>query len=152
KMKLTNFQDLANKKFENEFAQWVLPEVLDSFTKRLFKVGNQQYLFQYELSVWHREKQNYSSAYLVFVESIITYVCEKEEKDWKIKSNREDAKINILKNSFGLKEVYLKANKPRKNIAHNLDKRVNQVEKDIRELKLMQKEFLKITSNVIKNE
>lgn len=153
KIKLTNFQTLANQKFENEFAQWVLPEVLNSFTTRLFKAGNQQYLFQYELSLWHKEKQNYSAAYLVFVESIITYVCEKEDKEWMSLSNRENAKINITNNNvFGLRQIYSKANEPRKNIAHSLNRRVNQIDKDIKQLDALQKKFLSITKKVTNHE
>ncbi len=149
RVKLTNFQKLANSKLDNEFAQWVLPEILNSFVKRLNKAGNQQYLFQYELSVWHKEKQNYASAYLVFVESIITYVCEKTENQWGLKDNREKAKIAIIKeNVFNLRSIYSKANEPRKNIAHNLNKRVNQVETDIKNLDKLQKEFLKLTLKI----
>src|SRR5699024_4406144 len=78
------------------FAQWVIPQVLETFTKRLFKAGTTQHLFQYELSVWHREKQNYSSAYIVFVESIITYICEKAKVKWNDINNRKAAKNYIL--------------------------------------------------------
>lgn len=147
KIKLTNFQDLSTQKFENEFAQWVLPDVLDSFVKRLHKAGNRQHMFQYELSLWHREKQNYSSAYIVFVESILTYVCEKEGKDWMRLDDREEAKVMVTKDAYGLQKLYKSANQPRKNIAHNLNKRVNQVEKDIDNLHILQKQFYKIISN-----
>ncbi|MCO5232093.1 MAG: TIGR02221 family CRISPR-associated protein [Chitinophagales bacterium] len=145
KQKLTNFKDLANQNFENEFARWVVPEVLNSFTQRLFKAGNEQYRFQYELSVWHREKQNYASAYIVFTEAVITYVCEKEKLEWNKKENRNDAKLMISqKDVYGLRKLYETANKARNNIAHNLNKRVNQLERDILNLEILQKEFIKL--------
>lgn len=145
KTKLVNFQKLSNLHFENEFAQWVVPEVLQSFTQRLQKAGNQQWKFQYELSVWHKEKQNYSSAYIVFVESIITYVCEQKGWDWKQMGKRQQAKAALSsKNAFQLRKLYSDANKQRKNIAHNLNRRGNQIEVDIKKLEQLQGLFLKI--------
>jgi len=156
--RLVNFQKIAEEGLENEFAQWVVPQVLDSFVKRLFKAGTTQHLFQYELSVWHREKQNYGSAYIVFVESIITYICEKGKVDWKAKKNRENAKEVILtfddyhksypfklnlewKVQSEIREIYTKANHIRNNIAHNLSRRSNKAQTDIADLVKFQKEF-----------
>jgi len=159
--KLANFHQLAQKGFRNEFAQWVIPQVLESFTKRLNKAGTTQHLFQYELSVWHREKQNYGSAYIVFVEGVITYICEKAKVDWKSKVNRENAKNVILtfdnnhqKQPFKLnlntkvqseiRNIYTEANHIRNNIAHNLSRRINKAQADISKLIKFQNSFYKI--------
>src|SRR5699024_984340 len=56
--KLTNFKVAGEKEYENEFAKWVVPKVLSSFSARLLKVGNIQHLFQLELSSWHQERSN----------------------------------------------------------------------------------------------
>ncbi len=145
KSKLTNFQQLAENEFDSEFAQWVVPDVLKSFTERLQRVGNSHWRFQFELSRWHREKQNYSSAYIVFVEGIITFVCEQEGWDWKQSDIRQEAKKALTsRNAYELRKVYTNANKSRNNIAHNLDRRSNQTGNDISNLGVLQKEFLKL--------
>lgn len=144
--RLTTFRNLTEHTFENEFAGWVVPQVLNSFTQRLLRAGKEQHRFQYELSVWHTEKQNYASAYIVFTEAIITYVCEKENIDWKAKVNRDRVKLKITQeNVYGLKKIYEEANKARKNIAHNLNKRGNQIRADIVNLEKLQMEFSKVT-------
>lgn len=157
--RLTNFQQIAEKGFDNEFAQWVVPQVLQVFTERLFKTGNKQYLFQFELSVWHREKQNFASAYIVFVESMITYVCERAGVNWNSYPNREDAKFSIRKyNSPNmkfdsnlpisekqiLKDLYKETNLIRNNIAHNLNERSTSADADIKYLIKAQESFKKI--------
>lgn len=144
--RLANFQQFADKKMTNEFAQWVVPKVLSSFTRRLQKAGNSQWRFQFELSQWHRERDNYSSAYIVFVESILTYVCEEKGWDWKEKNKREEAKNEIISNNYkDLRRLYVAANEPRKNIAHNLNRRGYKVNRDIENLEVLQKDFIKLT-------
>lgn len=144
--RLANFQQFSDKKMTNEFAQWVVPKVLSSFTRRLQKAGNSQWRFQFELSQWHRERDNYSSAYIVFVESILTYVCEEKGWDWKEKNKREEAKNEIISNNYkDLRRLYVAANEPRKNIAHNLNRRGYKVNRDIENLEVLQKDFIKLT-------
>lgn len=144
--RLANFQQFSEKKLTNEFAQWVVPKVLASFTERLQKVGNSQWRFQFELSQWHRERENYSAAYIVFVESIITFVCEAKSWNWMETNKREEAKKEIVSHNYkDLRKIYTDANLPRKNIAHNLNRRGNKVQEDIENLDKLQKEFLKIT-------
>jgi hypothetical protein len=144
RQRLTNIQSYLAGDIKNEFAKMILPEVLGSFVKRLQSTGSSQHLFQYELSVWHREKKNFASAYIVFVESIITFVCEKMNRTWYEKFNRDKAKDEIMQNNiFELKRLFDEANTPRKNIAHNLSKKIH-MENDIRSLERLQKEFIKI--------
>lgn len=145
--RLANFQQFSDKKMTNEFAQWVVPKVLSSFTARLQKAGNSQWRFQFELSQWHRERENYSSAYIVFVESIITFVCEEKGWNWIEANKREEAKKELVSNNYkDLRKLYVAANKPRKNIAHNLNRRGNKVHEDIENLKVLQREFFKLTN------
>jgi CRISPR-associated Csx2 family protein len=141
--RLSNFQQLSNAEIENEFGKRILPQVLKSFTQRLQKAGNKQYHFQFELAKWHYEIHNYDAAYLVFVESIISYVCHLENLEWKQQKNREEAKKRILKHK-DLKAIYEKVNVPRTNIAHNLSKRPDSMKKDIEMLEEKLKEFEKI--------
>lgn len=144
-LKLTNFKKFANGDIKNEFGRMVIPNVLNSFVERLHKTGNDHYLFQLELSQWHYERKNYGSAFIVLVESFITYVCEKDDLKWNDKNNREMSKNRIIsENLEGLKSIYSGANDIRKNIAHNLNKRGNKVEKDIDSYKEFVSQFKKI--------
>lgn len=141
--RLTNFQQLSDAEIENEFGKRILPQVLKSFTQRLQKAGNKQYHFQFELAKWHFEKKNFSASFLVFVESIISYVCELEKLDWKQQKNRVEAKKHILKHKK-IQAIYQKVNIPRTNIAHNLSKRPDSMKKDIEMLEEQLKAFGKI--------
>ncbi len=79
-------------------------------------------LFQFQLAKWHYEKHNYSSSYIVFIEAIISYVCELNNLDVKEKNQRNRAK-NMLNNDEELKPVkniYSEVNAGRKEIAHSV--------------------------------
>lgn len=149
KTKLVNFSNHAKNPIPNEFAKWILPEVFNSFVRQLQKGGSSQFRFQYELSCWHRDKKNYASAYIVFVESIITFICEKKGWKWDNQDDRYKAKGEIVQNNiFGLGFLYGQANEPRKNIAHNLNGQVNGMDKAIKTLAQLQKDFINITNKL----
>jgi CRISPR-associated Csx2 family protein len=133
KSRLPNFQSLSKQEIKNEFAKWLLPSVMSSFVDRLQKVGQIQHLFQFELAKWHYEKKNYSAAFIVFVESLITYVCYIKKLDWKSQKNRDEAKMHINKNE-SLKLIYKQSNDARRNIAHNLSRRPDSMKMDIKTL------------------
>jgi CRISPR-associated Csx2 family protein len=143
KVRLTNFQQLAQQEIKNEFAKLILPQVLEEFVSKLQKAGNTQYHFQFELAKWHYEKKNYSAAFIVFVESLVTYICFLENFDWKQQNLREEAKKKI-NNHPDIAKIYRKVNIPRKNIAHNLSKRPDSLKKDIELLDEKLKEFERI--------
>lgn len=116
---LHNFRATA-KKIEQPLAKLFLPPVLTDFTNRLLHLKSQA-AFQLELSIWHFEKGNYSSAYIVFVESLVTYVCEYENLDWRKPYDRQPAKNYLKKGSRhkSLQPFYKSCNKIRNAIAHN---------------------------------
>lgn len=143
KVRLTNFQQLAQQEIKNEFAKIILPQVMEEFVSKLQKAGNSHHQFQFELAKWHYEKKNFGAAFIVFVESLITYVCFLEDLDWKQHSLREVAKKKIA-NHAEISSIYQKVNLPRKNIAHNLSKRPDSMGKDIELLKTKIHEFEKL--------
>jgi CRISPR-associated Csx2 family protein len=146
--KLTNFKTFANSEIQNEFGKMVVPSILNSFVSRLHKAGNKHYLFQLELARWHYDRKNYASAFIVFMESIITYVCEKNQRKWSQMDNREDAKKRILtENAYNLRGIYSNARDIRNNIAHNLSKRGTKVEGDIMSFKKSVDQFVKISNS-----
>lgn len=144
--KLTNFQESAKRNQDNEYAKFIIPEALNSFASRLEKHRNTQHLFQLELATWHFEKKNYSSAYIVFTEAIVTYECEKKGDDWKKIDQREDAKKRLK--TSPLNELYEDVKKIRNSIAHNYaskGKKTNPIEN----FSEFSKEFKKIVNNKI---
>lgn len=146
KQKLTNFQRFASSDLPNEFAKWVIPSVLESFIKPLQQAGVSNHLFQYHLSVWHYDRRNYASAYIVFQEALITFVCEKQGTKWHEQGCREAAKTQIkYENIYGLKAIWDRIYKVRNAIAHQLPKQGASLQAGIEQLPQLQKEFLKIT-------
>ncbi len=143
KVRLTNFQHLSESEIKNEFAKWLLPAVLNEFVQRLQKAGNRQSQFQFELAKWHYEKKNYDAAYIVFVESLVTFGCELSNLDWKQKNHRDQIKQNIA-NYKDISQIYSKVSTPRNNIAHNLNKRPDSMKKDIELLSEKMREFEKV--------
>ncbi|HHS95590.1 MAG TPA: TIGR02221 family CRISPR-associated protein, partial [Phaeodactylibacter sp.] len=113
------FNALA-KKIDGHIAKMFLPEVLLDFTKRMLDTKSNAE-FQLQLSIWHLEKKNYFSAYIVFVESLVTYVCEKKELDWTDKGKREKAKKILKKKKLygGLTDIFIRNRKIRNDLAHS---------------------------------
>ncbi|MDA8972505.1 TIGR02221 family CRISPR-associated protein [bacterium] len=141
---LKNFKKLADQ-IESPIAKMILPPVLGDFTNKLLRSKTQS-RFQLELSIWHRKNKNYFSAFLVFTESLITYVCEQEFGKWAKLSYRGQAKLRMDK--FGLNEIYQEAKTIRNNLAHNQKKKTNTVNNNIVFLTKSQNQFLqKILSN-----
>lgn len=117
---LHQFRALSKSKYA-PIASFILPPILLDFTNRLLAAESQAQ-FQLELSIWHREKRNYASAYIVFVESLITYVCEQEGWNWQDLNDRNKAKTRLKDYAKykKLQPIYKKTNSVRNNIAHNL--------------------------------
>lgn len=100
-------------------AQMTISPVVKDFISRLGRF-NCNSEFQYKLAVWHKDKHNYSAAYLTLVEAIITYVCEQCKYNDSDKNERELAKNKLMneKKYEDLKSIYNEANEIRKTIAH----------------------------------
>lgn len=116
---LHNFRSVGMK-IDQPLAKLFLPPVLTDFTDRLLHLKTQA-AFQLELSIWHFEKSDYSSAYIVFVESLVTYVCEQENLAWQEIFDRQYAKNELKKGQKykSLRKIYKSCNKIRNAIAHN---------------------------------
>lgn len=112
-------QRLKSIKELPDIAQMTVAPVINDFVSR-FGNSKSNSNYQYKLAKWHMDKHNYSVAYLVLTEAIITYVCEQCCYDDSNKSDRELAKDLLMNNSDyqGLKLIYNKVNGIRKTIAH----------------------------------
>lgn len=124
----------------------IVPETIKLYTDVL-KTDSDSY-FQFNLSKWHFEHKNYASAYMVLLEAILTYVCEKCQIDFgsslkdsefakvilgkpdRAKEFDSDEVIRcraILKPDYGdLKNTYVSINDIRNAIAHQTSKQGKQ--------------------------
>lgn len=132
-----------NDEVKNDIAKLVIPDVIKKFVDKLKPVKNNNGVFQYYLSLWHGDHKNFALAYIVFVESILTFACEQSGKKWNNKEHREFIKGKIVKkNLHNLKSIYCPANESRKTIAHALEvKGSSGIEKAITNLKKYQEAF-----------
>ena len=77
--------------------------------------------FQLELAGWYFKHQRYATGYLTLVEAILTYLCEIEQKNPDLASDRDRVK-DLLFNSNAktsrLAKLYKEVNAIRKKIAH----------------------------------
>lgn len=142
----TQIRDLKSLKFDKlkSFASLIVPSTINNFTKN-FKDTEKQSDFQLNLAEWHLKNRNYSSALLVFVEALITYVCERENIDWSVKENRATAKGKIIYDRLytKVKSVYIPINDIRKAVAHSVEVEKN-AEQAVASLKNAIKEFKNI--------
>lgn len=126
-------------------AKMVLPPVFKNFVQKFSKLTNQSE-YQFALAEWHFSKKSYAEAYLAFIESIISFVCEKENWIVNDDKNRYDAKGKILYdvNYSTIKNIYSPANEARKRVAHILENATQKAKDDIRNLDTYLIEFKKI--------
>lgn len=130
-------------------ANFIIPQVVSDFKKKFLansSVSNA--LFQLRVTRWHFDHRNYSSAYMAFVETLITYYCEVQAEDWKDKNVRDNAKDALYKlantkdksvSSMHLvAKCFKRTNKERRNIAHagdsgnNTKQMITNLENDIK--------------------
>jgi CRISPR-associated Csx2 family protein len=147
---LHKFSALKSK-FNKPIEQLVIPQVLKDFTGRLLPAQSKsQSAFQLQLSIWHRERKNYGAAYIVFVESLITWKCEENNTRWNSISAREVAKNSLRQ---GLKEeneialIYARCYEIRNNIAHNVKEKKRQLKPNFDQLKTDQERVLSLTKH-----
>ncbi|WP_455584489.1 TIGR02221 family CRISPR-associated protein [Bacteroides sp.] len=119
-MQIQELQAIKNRELPL-IAQLVVFPVIEEFLSH-FKNCSSHSRFQYKLACWYYEKRHYSSAYIVFVEAIISYICECNMWDETSKEERENAKKALLNNNRfqQLRHIYIQVNNIRKQIAHNL--------------------------------
>jgi hypothetical protein len=88
--------------------------------------------FQFELARWYYSKNNFSSAYIVLSESVVTLICEQNGFSTTDKKDRDKAKLMIDKREE-FKYMYKNISNIRNNIAHSLSNRPDACNIDITE-------------------
>lgn len=129
------------------FGALIIPKVVNKFLDKFIYTSGKMSKFQLALAEWYAENNIYSSAYIVISESIITYICECEGLDHKIKARRDEAKGRITNPKYiNIKNVYNKIIPIRNCIAHNKFNKIKlNSSKSIQEFK----SSLKLLKNII---
>ncbi|MDR2789829.1 MAG: TIGR02221 family CRISPR-associated protein [Campylobacteraceae bacterium] len=92
----------------------IISKQLINFIKR-FDASDSLSKFQFDLTEWYAENNNYAMAYITLVEAAISARCEITYKDSTDRNNREEAKDSLKKI-----KVFKKVNNIRNNIAHKI--------------------------------
>jgi len=125
---------IKNEKYETLMPQLIITPIIENFIKKFRFSEKQQYRFQFNVAQWQLEHKNYAASYISLTESIITYICEKNDMDWDKKDNRDKAKYELGRNEsaqsnlkFDLKlvDTYNKIKDVRNCIAHTIEKDYN---------------------------
>jgi len=145
--KIKDFKALAEN-IEEPIAKMILPKILLDFTQRLIAAKSHTE-FQLQLSIWHREKKNYATAYLVYIESLTTYACEINGWDWKSYTDRIRANqfLRNSPNSSKLKQLHKRPNFVRNNIVHSQAESLGTLDVIKTELTFYQTTFLEFINN-----
>ena len=129
----TNLQGLRSKTgYPSKTAEMLVAPIVEEFCQK-FDSRLQAYEFQLKLAEWHRKHHNYSSAILVLLESMVSYICFLNGWDPESKDNRDEIK-KVFKDKvkareslnqqasdacMELKKIYGKINPIRNSIAHS---------------------------------
>ncbi len=111
---------LNNQNFPEPYSYFV-PELVNSFTKKINTKKTRSHQ-EYELAKWHYQNKNYSSAYILLTECMVTYVCEQDKLNPSRKLDRDTAKDKIINESkyTEIKKLFQEISNIRNNVAHNL--------------------------------
>lgn len=86
------------------------------------KINNlsKRYLQELELAEWHYKNKNYSNAYILLAESIVTYQCIQEDRNPSEVEDRNAAKESLRNLNNELGRISWEISQIRNNIAHNI--------------------------------
>lgn len=127
----------------------IVPQVFKNFADK-FNGLKRSSEFQFVLSQWHYENGNYALAYQCLVESIVTFVCEKEGFKETDNASREEAKNLIYRHEkyYSIKEIYTKSKGIRNRTAHAInDNSTLKSGNAVKDLSRFIREFKKILNN-----
>ncbi len=117
-------------------AAYIVPKTVYAFLDR-FSDADTPALFQLKLAQWHIDHKHYGIAYILMLESVITYLCEQQGVAQDDKDAREQMRAWLYKNQYKeeeLFEIYKTINDVRITIAHATEKRKDSCISDIQNL------------------
>lgn len=100
-----------------------LKNILENFVRKFSRSSVRESEYQLELAGWYFDNHRYSTGYITLAESIITYLCEINDKKIRSEQDRKDMK-DLLHESQNrnsdLARLYFDVNPIRNSIAHAL--------------------------------
>lgn len=117
-------------------AAFIVPKTVYAFLER-FSDTDSGAMSQVKLAQWHAEHKHYGIAYILMLESIITFLCEQQKCVQDDKEARDRMREWLYKNKYKeeeLFEIYKTVNDVRITIAHATEKRKDACISDIQNL------------------
>ena len=150
KSEINSLKAIKNTTYRTLIPSLIITPIVNRFIAQFDNIRTLS-LFQLRLAKWQFEHHNYTAAYISVIESIITYTCEINNKDWQKREIREEAKDALRKQNNTwrvqgeLTNIFRETNHIRNSLAHSIetDTRLNDM------IKIL-KENLSALSNIIK--
>ena len=150
KREINSLKAIKNTTYRTLIPSLIITPIVNRFIAQFENIRTLS-LFQLRLAKWQFEHHNYTAAYISVIESIITYTCEINNKDWQKREIREEAKDALRKQNNTwrvqgeLTNIFRETNHIRNSLAHSIetDTRLNDM------IKIL-KENLSALSNIIK--
>ena len=150
KSEINSLKAIRNTTYRTLIPSLIITPIVNRFIAQFENIRTLS-LFQLRLAKWQFEHHNYTAAYISVIESIITYTCEINNKDWQKREIREEAKDALRKQNNTwrvqgeLTNIFRETNHIRNSLAHSIetDTRLNDM------IKIL-KETLSALSNIIK--
>ena len=150
KSEINSLKAIRNTTYRTLIPSLIITPIVNRFIAQFENIRTLS-LFQLRLAKWQFEHHNYTAAYISVIESIITYTCEINNKDWQKREIREEAKDALRKQNNTwrvqgeLTNIFRETNHIRNSLAHSIetDTRLNDM------IKIL-KENLSALSNIIK--
>ena len=150
KSEINSLKAIKNTTYQTLIPSLIITPIVNRFIAQFDNIRTLA-LFQLRLAKWQFEHHNYTAAYISVIESIITYTCEINNKDWQKREIREEAKDALRKQNNTwrvqgeLTNIFRETNHIRNSLAHSIetDTRLNDM------IKIL-KENLSALSNIIK--
>ena len=121
-----NLAAIKNMQYDSQIPSLIITPIVNAFLDKFEKIKSHS-LFQLRLAEWQCEHRNYTAAYISMLESIVTFACESNHRDWEDYDTREEAKAALRRTGSSWKinhqlcKVFRETNHIRNSLAHSLE-------------------------------
>ncbi len=132
------------KSSKNYIVKLISPDIVEFIDRMDVKPTSK---FQYELAKWFRENKNYALSYIVLLEALVTFECERLGLNIHKKDDRDKAKDNLFASSNkNLKKLYKELSSTRNDIAHQRESKQD-TKSSVERLKALEANVYKYMKN-----
>lgn len=128
---IQSMQNIKGQKIPEPYSYFI-PSDLYTTSQKLDQNTKARHLQELELATWHYKNKNYSNAYILLAEAIVTYECKRNGLDPGNKNDRDAAKESLSNPSNDLGKISKEISDIRNRTAHNIP--TGDLEKDFKEL------------------